>query len=121
MLYGLYMIFTNILFPMLRDAGIEMINEIGPIVIILIGISLIFGFSAAGRLASSVANGTLNVLTVCVSAFFRAIVAFLSWFFRLIPNTFAGVREFFLRRGGSRGFSTIMAFIATVVVIAVIV
>lgn len=121
MLYGLYYLFNTTLFPMLKVAGVELINGIAPIIIIILGIALLFGVNAAGRLASTVANGVFNVVTVCVGALFRAIVGFLSWFFQLMPNTYSRVREFCLRRGASGAFSTIMALVATIVVVAVII
>lgn len=121
MLYAAYILFSNYLMPLASTTFQGFINGLGPIVVIILGISLIFGVKSFTTLASTVLEGSMNIVVIIVRAVLNGIASFLKWFFNLIPNVYRNTKEHWRKRGGSPLFCNIMALIATLVVIAIIV
>lgn len=120
MLYLAYILVKMYVLPAVSQTILEIVNGLGPIIIIILGISLLLGAGVFGRLLSTMAEGSMNIVIIVIGAIFRAIGAFLRWFFNLIPTVYTSASSFCRNHGRSRGFSTCIGLIASIVVIAII-
>ena len=120
MLYLAYILVKMYVLPAASQSFLELVNGLGPIIIIILGISLLLGAGVFGRLLSTMAEGSMNIVIIVIGAVFRAIGAFLRWFLNLIPTVYTSVSSFCRNHGRSQGFSTCMGLITSIVVIAII-
>ena len=124
MIIGMYMLIVRYAIPVAEKCMNSFFAAIGPIILVLAGIVLIFGavgFSIAKNLGSTIVGGIFRAAAYLIRQVARGVAWLLINFVKLVPMVFVGTRRAMMRRTKKAIFYNGVAVLATIASIAVVI